>query len=139
MVKLIDRNTLSNKLSPLNYNNSPLNYKNSNSNYDNSIANYDNSSTNYNNMPSNFDNSFGKNRLYSQNNIIVGYAVYSPIGTLNIFSVSGIRVGYVPANNNTQSIFSSENFIWCGTLNIINGINVVELTEPCYLTLLSDK
>ena len=139
MVVLINPNSLSYELGPSNYNNSPLNYENSYLNYDNSINNYDNSSSNYNNMPSNYENSFGINRLYDQNNMIVGYSVYSPIGTLNIFSVSGKRLGYVPASYNTQSIFSSEDSIWCGTLGIINGINVVGLTQSCYYRLLSNQ
>ena len=97
MVIQVNPNSLSYELSPTNYNNSP-------SNYDNSVTNYDNSPSNYDNSPSNYENSSGRNRLYNQERVIVGYAVYSPIGTLNIFSTSGRRLGYVPATNNTQSI-----------------------------------
>ena len=52
---------------------------NSPSNYDNSVTNYDNSPSNYYNSPSNYKNSSGRNRLYNQERVIAGYAVYSPI------------------------------------------------------------
>ena len=132
MVIQVNPNSLSYELSPSNYNNSP-------SNYDNSVTNYDNSPSNYYNSPSNYKNSSGRNRLYNQERVIVGYAVYSPIGTLNIFSVSGRRLGYVPATNNTQSIFASENSIWCGTLGILNGKTVIALSQSCYYRLLSNQ
>ena len=118
MVIQINPNSLSYELSPTNYNNSP---------------------SNYNNSPSNYENSLGRNRLYNQERVIVGYAVYSPIGTLNIFSTSGRRLGYVPATNNTQSIFASENSIWCGTLGILNERTVIALSQSCYYRLLSDQ
>ena len=139
MVIQINPNSLSYELSPSNYNNSPSNYDNSPSNYDNSVTNYDNSPSNYDNSPSNYENSLGRNRLYNQERVIVGYAVYSPIGTLNVFSVSGRRLGYVPATNNTQSIFASENSIWCGTLGILNGKTVIALSQSCYYRLLSNQ
>ena len=118
MVIQVNANSLSYELSPTNYNNSP---------------------SNYNNSPSNYENSLGRNRLYNQERVIVGYAVYSPIGTLNIFSTSGRRLGYVPATNYTQSIFASENSIWCGTLGILNGRTVIALSQSCYYRLLSNQ
>ena len=139
MVIQVNPNSLPYELSPSNYNNAPLNYDNSFLNYDNSVTNYDNSPSNYDNSPSNYENSFGINRLYNQERVIVGYAVYSSIGTLNIFSVSGRRLGYVPATNNTQSIFASETSIWCGTLGILNGSTVIALSQSCYYKLLSNQ
>ena len=117
MVIQVNPNSLSYELTPTNYNNSP---------------------SNYNNSPSNYENSLGRNRLYNQERVIVGYAVYSPIGTLNVFSTSGRRLGYVPSTNNTQSIFASENSIWCGTLGLLNGRTVIALSQSCYYRLLSN-
>jgi hypothetical protein len=139
MVILVNQNSMSYELGPTNYKNSPTNYENSPTNYDNSVSNYDNSPSNYDNSPSKYENSNGKNRLYDQNRKVVGYAVYSRRGVLNIFSVSGTRLGYMPAGNNTQSIFGSESSIWCGTQGMLNGKLVIGLTKSCYYRLLSDQ
>ena len=41
--------------------------------------------------------------------------------------------------NNTQSIFASENSIWCGTVGILNGSTVIALSQSCYYRLLSNQ
>ena len=139
MVILVNQNSMSYELGPTNYTNSPTNYANSATNYDNSVSNYDNSPSNYDNSPSKYENSNGKNRLYNQNGEVVGYAVYSRRGVLNIFSVSGTRLGYIPSGNDTQSIFGSEGSTWCGTQGMLNSTIVIGLTKSCYYRLLSDQ
>ena len=138
-VVLVDQDSISYELGPSKYANSPTKYDNSFSKYDNSVSKYANSPSKYDNSPSKYDNSSGKNRLYTQDRKVVGYAVYSSDGVLNIFSLSGTRLGYVPAGNHTQSIFASESPIWCGTRAMLNGKLVIGLTKSCYYRLLSDQ
>ena len=126
----VNLNSLSYELSPTNYNNSPSNYDNSFLNYNNSLTNYDNSPSNYNNSPSNYENSLGGNRLYNPRTsncwlrclLSNWYFKY----LLNVWEA--LR-NFVPATNYTQSIFASENSIWCGTLGILNGRTVIALSQ----------
>ena len=135
---LVNQNSMSYELGPTNYANSPTNYENSSTNYDNSVSNYDNSPSNYDNSPSKYENSNGKNRLYNKNREVVGYATYSRRGVLNIFSVSGTRLGYIPVGTHTKYIWVRE-LCLCGTQGMLNGKLVIGLTKSCYYRLLSDQ
>lgn len=130
-VMLVDENRLSYDLSPSNYDNSPSNYDNSVSNYDNSPSNYDNSASNYDNSSSNYENSIGGNR-----NIFIeergrltrmGYYTFNDSGPMNIYSTSGKRLFYIPAER--IGVFEGEDGFFCGVLVRENGIYKIGLTR----------
>lgn len=134
---VIDPDALSFDLSPSNYNNSETNYSNSSNNYSNSSTNYDNSPTNYENSPSNYENSpSGHRRLITDDGHIIGYYVPGKSVILNIYSMKGRRVGYVPAGGHTEGIFNDAG--WCGVLGVVSGEMVVGLSKACFYSFLLD-
>jgi hypothetical protein len=135
----INEKALPYELSSSNYSNSPSNYDNSSANYDNSDSNYDNSPSNYDNSPSNNDNGLsGRKRLYTSDNKMIGYYVFSSHGVLNLYN-SGGRVGYMPKGGKTQSIFTSKGNEWCGTTGQQNGQTVIGMTSSCLLRFYADR
>lgn len=133
---IINENALPYALNQYNYNNSNSNYNNSYMNYDNSVNNYNNSPNNYDNSSFNYQNSInGQRRIISTNNIFIGYYVFAQHGVINIFSVKGDRVAYIPSDGHTQSIFMSEGG-WGGTIVNLNGQLVFGFSQQCYLRLL---
>ncbi len=120
-------------LGPNSYMNSPTRYNNSHTRYDNSETRYSNSQTRYENSPSKYENSSsGSRRLVAPSGSVIGYYVLSDDGVLNLFSNSR-RVAYMPAGEDTQSVFQSSAEAWCGTLGELDGELILALTRNCYL------
>tara|TARA_R110002072_G_scaffold103944_1_gene227973 strand:- start:2963 stop:3451 length:489 start_codon:yes stop_codon:yes gene_type:complete len=130
---LINPDSLSYDLSSGNYANSPGNYANSSGNYENSEGNYANSPGNYANSAGNYANGInGENRIISEDNLFLGYYVFSDSGVMNLYSASGNRVAYMPSGGHTQSLFFSQGG-WCGTIGESGGKTVLGLTRNCHL------
>lgn len=128
---LINPDSLSYNLRPDNYANSPNNYANSSTNYENSERNYANSPSNYANSDGNYANGInGDNRIISEDNLFLGYYVFSENGVMNLYSASGNRIAYLPSSGQTQSLFFSQGG-WCGTLGESQGNTVLGLTRNC--------
>jgi hypothetical protein len=94
---------------------------------------YDLSSGNYANSAGNYANGInGENRIISEDNLFLGYYVFSDSGVMNLYSASGNRVAYMPSGGHTQSLFFSQGG-WCGTIGESGGKTVLGLTRNCHL------
>jgi len=81
-------------------------WESSPNNWDNSHLNYENNSLNFKNSPLNHDNSplkLGNDRIvYDENGKATGYAVPKESGGVNVYDLDGDRVGYTPADDDTE-------------------------------------